>query len=131
MVVHLKIIGGLLILLGLFHFVFPKYFKWKDELGSLSIINREMMYVHTFFIALIISLMGILCINSSKELIETGLGKQLCLGLGIFWAARLFIQFFGYSSKTWKGKKLETAIHIVFSILWAYLSTIFILIFLV
>ncbi|WP_309640839.1 hypothetical protein [Flavobacterium sp.] len=123
--IHLKIIGVLLILLALIHSIFPKYFNWNEELQPLSLINRQMMTVHTFFIALTVLLMGILCLTCSNELIETNFGKKIALGLGIFWTTRLLIQFFGYSSDLWKGKKLETIIHIIFSILWLYISTIF------
>ncbi len=122
---HIKLIGALLIALGLLHAVFPKYFNWAMELNSISLINRQMMYVHTFFIALTVFLMGLLCITSSTELIETALGKRITLGFGIFWATRLIIQFFGYSSKLWKGKLFETTIHTAFSILWTYLSFVF------
>ena len=127
MEIHLTIIGSLLIVLALLHATFPKRFNWKQELSSLSIMNRQIMYVHSFFIALIVLLIGLLCITSSNELLHTTLGKQIALGLGIFWAARLFVQFFGYSSKIWKGKPFETIVHIVFSIFWTYLSAIFIL----
>lgn len=122
---HLKIIGFLLTVLAIGHLIFPKYFKWKEELKSLNLINRQMMIVHTFFIALVVFLMGLLCVTSAKELIETNLGKKISLGLGIFWSLRLFIQFLGYSSKLWKGKIFETTIHILFSGLWIYISTIF------
>jgi hypothetical protein len=125
MEIHFKIIGVLLIALALIHIIFPKYFNWDKELKSLSIINRQMMMIHTFFIALTVLLMGLLCLTSSKELIETTLGKKISLGLGIFWIIRLFIQFFGYSSSLWKGKKFETSIHILFSLVWTYLSIIF------
>ncbi len=125
MQIHLKIIGVLLMALGLIHIFFPKYFNWDKELKSLSLINRQMMKVHTFFIALTVFLMGLLCFTSSTELIETNLGKKISLGLGIFWTVRLFIQFFGYSTELWKGKTFETAIHIIFSLLWVYLSGIF------
>jgi hypothetical protein len=125
MLVHLKIIGVLLIALSLVHIVFPKYFKWDKELYSLSLINRQMMTVHVFFIALTVFLMGLLCLTSSDELIATNLGKKLSLGLGIFWTIRLFIQLFGYSSKLWKGKTFETSIHIFFIFLWSYLGFIF------
>ena len=37
----------------------------------------------------------------------------------------VFIQFFGYSNELWKGKTFETFIHILFIILWTYISTIF------
>ena len=123
--VHLKIIGTLLIALALIHIVFPKYFNWHKEFDTLSLVNRQMMMVHTFFIALTIFLMGLLCLTSATELIETKLGKKISLGFGIFWVIRLFIQFFGYSSKLWKGKAFETLVHILFTSLWVYLSFIF------
>ncbi len=115
----------MLILLAFVHVIFPKYFNWQKELSSLSLINKQMIYVHTFFIALVILLMGILCLDSSKELIETKLGKRICWGLGVFWTIRLLIQFFGYSSKLWKGKVFETSVHILFIFMWTYFSVIF------
>ena len=123
--IHLIIIGIILIALALVHIIFPKYFNWKTELSSLSLINRQLMTVHTFFIALMVFLMGILCLTSADELIATNLGKKISLGLGIFWTVRFFIQFIGYSSELWKGKTFETAVHVLFIFLWAYLSFIF------
>jgi hypothetical protein len=128
MELHLKIIGFVLIVLAIVHGIFPRHFDWKKELSSLSLINKQMMYVHTFFIAVVVFLMGFLCLTSSNELIETSLGKRICLGFGIFWAIRLIIQFFGYSSELWKGKTFETTIHILFIFLWTYLSVIFFII---
>jgi hypothetical protein len=127
MQIHLKIIGILLIFLALAHITFPKYFKWEEELKSLSLINREMMIVHTFFVAFAVFLMGVLCLLSSTELVETDLGKKICFGFGIFWTIRLFIQFFGYSKNLWKGKIFETTMHIIFSLLWTYLSIVFLM----
>ncbi|MBP6512779.1 MAG: hypothetical protein KA347_08930 [Bacteroidia bacterium] len=126
MEIHFKIIGILLIALALVHIIFPKYFNWDKELKHLSLINRQMMTVHTFFIALTVFLMGLLCFTSSYELVETSLGKRVCFGLGMFWTIRLFIQFFGYSKDLWKGKTFETTIHILFSVIWTYLSVVFI-----
>jgi hypothetical protein len=129
MELNLKIIGILLILLGIFHVIFPRYFKWKQDFIQVSHINRQMMYVHAFFIALMVFLLGLLCITSANEIISTNLGKKISLGIGIFWTARLLIQFFGYSSLLWKGKTFETTIHILFSVLWIYLSMIFLTIY--
>ena len=71
MEIQLKIIGFSLIVLALVHVVFPKYFDWTNELKPLSLVNREMMYVHTFFIALAVFLSGLLCFTSSIELVQT------------------------------------------------------------
>ena len=125
MEIHLKIIGLTLIILALIHVVFPKYFNWEKELKSLSLVNAEMMIIHTFFLALIIFMMGLLCLTSSSDLLETTLGKRLCLGFAIFWTIRFFIQFFGYSSSLWKGKAFETTVHIIFSLFWGYASMVF------
>lgn len=125
MEIHIQIIGTLLVILAFVHLIFPKYFNWKNELKTLSLINRQMMTIHTLFIALTVFLMGVLCLTSSNELTETILGKKISLGFGIFWTIRLFIQFFGYSSELWRGKRIETSIHILFSIFWIYISAVF------
>ena len=88
-------------------------------------INRQMMLVHTFFIVLTVFLMGVLCVTSAHALVHTSLGKNICLGLGVFWAIRLLVQLFGYSTKLWKGKVLETTVHILFSLFWIYMSVVF------
>ena len=126
---NLKIIGSLLVILSLIHAVFPRYFNWENELKSLALINRQIMYVHTLFIGLILFLMGLLCFTSYREMMDTNLGKRLALGFCIFWTIRLVIQLFGYSSKLWKGKKFETTVHVVFVLLWTYFSVVFFLIY--
>jgi hypothetical protein len=125
MELHLKIIGVLLVGLALMHAFFPKHFRWKEELAGLSLFSRQVMYVHTLFIGLMILLMGLLCLFSSSELVGTALGKRVCLGMAIFWVTRLLVQLFVYSSELWRGKVFETIIHIVFSLLWIYLSVVF------
>ena len=125
MQIHLMIIGILFIVLALIHFIFPKYFEWEKEFKSLSLINRQIMKIHTVFIGLTVFLMGLLCLSSSNELLEAGLGRKITLGLALFWTIRLFVQFFGYSSKLWKGKLFETVIHVIFSLLWIYVSLVF------
>jgi hypothetical protein len=126
---HLKITGVILILLAFVHIIFPKYFNWKNDLKSVSLINKEMVYVHTFFIAATVLLMGILCICCTADLINTRLGKQISFGLFIFWGLRLACQIFIYSASHWKTKIFETVIHILFLLLWAYFALVFYIIF--
>jgi hypothetical protein len=122
MLLHLKLIGLFCVGLALLHVVFPKRFGWKQELQSLSLLNRQLMYVHTFLVVLLI---GILCLTSANDLIQTRLGKQICLGLAIFWGLRLVFQVAVYSPALWRGKRFETVVHIVFSILWTYFTGVF------
>ncbi len=129
MSIHLNIIGYIFIALAIIHIPFPKYFNWDIELKPLSLINKQMMIVHTFFIALTVFLMGLLLLTSSTELIETNLGKKLSLGLGIFWFIRLIFQLFIYSTKLWKGKTFEKIVHVIFTIFWIYISAVFLIIY--
>lgn len=87
------------------------------------------MYVHTFFIAMVVFLMGVFCVYSSSDIVYTKLGQQLSLGLFIFWTTRLIFQFFVYSPKLWKGKPFELTVHVLFSLLWIYFSVVFFLIY--
>ncbi len=125
---HLEIIGILLIGLALMHVVFPRYFRWREELQVVSLITRQILHVHTFFIALTVFLMGLLCLTCASDLMSTPLGRRISLGLFVFWFCRLVIQFFGYSSRLWKGKVFETSVHVVFSLFWLYLSAVFLLV---
>lgn len=129
MELHLRFIGILLAILAAIHIAFPKRFNWGKEFEQLTLLNKQMMYVHTFFIALIILLMGVLCWTSPDDLVQTALGKKVSLGLGIFWAIRLLVQLFGYSPKLWRGKTFETIIHILFIIMWSYFAFVFLAIY--
>lgn len=129
MIIQLKIIGIFLVVLSLLHLGFPKYFNWKQELKPLSLMNRQMMQVHTFFIAFVVFLFGLLCFTSSNELVTTAFGRKISLGLAIFWIIRLIFQIFVYSSELWKGKKFETVMHILFTMFWVYMSSIFFIIY--
>lgn len=128
MQLQLELIGALLVALAGLHAGFARYFDWRREFAVVSLLNRQMMYVHTFFIALAVGLMGLLCLTSAAELVGTPLGRRVALGLGAFWLARLLIQFFGYSPTLWRGKRFETIIHVLFALLWAYVSAVFLLV---
>lgn len=114
-----------MILLSMIHVVFPRYFKWKEELASLSLINRQLMYVHTFFVALTVLLMGLGCLFMAEGLVSNPIGRSFSAGLAVFWGIRLLFQFFVYSPRLWKGKPFETFIHILFSLVWLYFTFLF------
>lgn len=122
---QIKIIGYLLILLSCIHVIFPKYFNWETDLAPLQLINRSMMKVHTFFIALTVGMMGLLCVVETDDLLQTELGRKICLGLGVFWFIRLIFQLFVYPSALWKEKKLETTIHVLAIFFWTFLAYTF------
>lgn len=118
---HVKALGFLFVLLAVAHIPFAKRFEWDAETRRMSLLNRQIFYVHCFFITLILVLMGVLNIAFTNVLLQRGdLNKIVLAALVIFWAARLFIQFFVYDKALWKGNRFNTAIHVLFSMFWAY-----------
>jgi hypothetical protein len=123
----LEITGYLLVGLALLHGVFPRYFRWREETAALGLLTRQILHIHTFFIALTVFLMGLLCVSSAADLLNTPLGRRICLGMAVFWGIRLIIQFFGYSSKLWRGKVFETCAHIGFTLFWIWLTGLYLI----
>jgi len=123
---HLKWAGFTIILLGVSHAFFGPRFKWKEELARLSLLNRQIFHVHNFFIAVVLVMLGLLCLLGTKALIEpTLLGRCFTGGVTLFWAMRLFFQFFVYSADLWRGQKFETFIHYLFAFAWSYYTAVF------
>lgn len=126
LLVNLRIGGALLIALALAHVQFSKRFRWREESARLSPFNRQVLLVHAFFIALAIGLMGLLMLGWPRALATPSvLGKPITAGLAIFWAIRLYVQWFVYDRELWRGKRFETAVHLAFTAFWAYLTVLF------
>ena len=115
-------VGIAQIILGTIHVFFKSYFKWKEELAAVNLLTRQIFYVHTFFIAFVVSLFGLLTVCCYEELLK---GSKLALVvtalLFLFWTARLIFQFWVYSPKLWRGQPFRTAMHVLFSLLWLWM----------
>lgn len=122
----LRIAGVLQIAIALAHIPFARWFNWRTELGALSLLNRQIFYVHAFFIALTVLLFGLLAVGAPSALREPGLLAGLVTGgIAAFWLVRLVFQFFVYDPQLWRGHRGRTAIHIAVSGLWAYLAGVY------
>ncbi len=122
----LKIAGLIFFGYALLHVVFPKRFRWREELTRLSLLNRRIFIVHTTFIVLLLLLLGTLCLVFTAELLEpTPLGRVVLGGLEIFAVARLLAQLFLYDAALWRGHAANTRIHAVFVTTWSYLALAF------
>lgn len=123
---HLRIAGGLQVALCAMHAFFPARFRWREELAQLSLLNRQMFEVHTFFVALVVLMSGLLALCFPSTLLGSGLLSRLVLsGAGVFWFFRLLAQLFVYSPQLWRGNRPRTAIHVLFIFLWTYLAAMY------
>lgn len=123
---HLRLCGVLLIALAFFHGLLPKRFGWREEMQNVSLLTRQIFYVHTFFIALTVGLMGVLSLFLSEALLQPSpLAKGVLIGLTVFWGCRLAFQFFIYDKTLWHRKPFETRMHWLFTALWVYLTLVY------
>ena len=120
--IALKLAGLLLMLLGVAHTLFGRYFRWDTELASLSLLTRQIFEVHCFFIALTVGLTGACTLFYTDALVYSGaLSRVVLTGFVLFWLIRLVFQLFIYDSEIWRGRPLYTFMHGLFSLLWVYL----------
>lgn len=122
----LRLAGLSLILLALMHLFLPARLGWIEDFAKVSHLNRQIFYVHCFFVCLVLVFMGLLGLVWPQALLQpTPLGLLVCGGLAIFWILRLLSQFFIYSDQHWKGKRFETVAHFFFSGLWSFYASLF------
>ena len=123
---HLRIAGVLQLLLAVLHLGFPRRFQWREELARLSLLNRQMFHVHTFFVCFVLVLFGALSAFAADALLEpTRLARCVLGGIAAFWLVRLWCQLFVYDARLWRGKRFETAMHVLFSLVWIYLVAVY------
>src|SRR5262245_31465909 len=123
---QLQIVGVLLALLAVVNLALPRWLSWRDDLASLSLLNRQIFRVHALFITLIVALFSALLLTCGPELLEpTRLSRAVLIGLTSFWGARLLVQWFYYSPALWRGNPVNTAVHYLSSAGWAYMTATF------
>lgn len=123
---HLKIVGGMMLALAVAHLYFPKRFGWRAELADVSLLTRQIFYVHCFFICLVLVMFGILSSIYTGLLIQPSpLARIILVALTVFWGARLLIQLFVYDVKLWKGNRFNTVMHVLFTLMWSYYVSVY------
>jgi hypothetical protein len=121
--VDLQVVGSLLMVLGLSHAFFNRYFAWDVELAGVSLFTRRVFFVHTFFIAMTVTMMGAFSALFARALIEPqALSRAILAGMVVFWGSRLVAQFTAYESAIWRGHRFRTRMHVAFSIFWVYVT---------
>lgn len=120
---QLQMVGGLLVLLGVSHAFFDRYFGWGRELASVSLFTRRVFFVHNFFIGFGVVLAGVGSFLYADALLRPGaLSRAILAGMVLFWSCRLLAQFFAYDTAIWRGDRFRTFMHVAFALLWCYVT---------
>lgn len=122
----LRIAGAGLLLLALVHIPIARRLRWREDARRLSPVNESVFHVHTFFICLVLVMMGLPCLLDPLVLLErTRASAWLAWSFAGFWAVRLYAQWFIYPRNLWRGFRMETTVHYLFTFLWAGLTALF------
>jgi hypothetical protein len=126
LLLHLRIVGLAMAGLAVLNLFIPRRFRWREELARLSLLNRQIFQAHAIFLVLTLGLFSALLLTSSDALLEpTPLGRAILIGLTIFWALRMLMQWVFYSPAIWRGHRFNTVVHYAFSVLWVYVCAVF------
>jgi len=122
----LRIAGLVILALAAAYPIYPRYFRWREELQAVSLLTRQIFFVHCGFIVLLLVLQGILLVAAPDALLDASTAAlALLVGMTAFWVYRLVAQLFIYDRKLWVGHRLNTVVHVVFTAIWCYLSGVF------
>ena len=113
------LIGGIFNLgFAIFHLMFWQLFHWKEDLASLTLINRSVMQILNLCLIFVFLVIAYVSIFFSSALISTSLGKSLLIAFSLFWFLRMIEQiiFFGVKNKV---SLVLTMVFFVGSIIYA------------
>ena len=123
---NLRVAGVVILALAAAYPVYPRYFRWREELQAVSLLTRQIFFVHCGFIVMLLALQGGLLVAVPDSLLESSTAAvALLVGLTAFWLYRLIAQLFIFDRRLWKGNSFHTAMHVAFTAMWCYLSGTF------
>ena len=124
----LRAAGVILVGLALGHAWFPRRFRWKEGLAGLALLDRQLMHVHTLFIAVTVGFFGVLSFllaGAVEDGDRGGLAFALLAGFAAFWGLRLAVQLLVFDRRLWRGHRGRTAIHLLLALLWSCLTALY------
>lgn len=126
LVVHLRIAGALLLVVGFGHLVLPRALGWRSELQAVSLMTRQVSYVHTYFIGLMCALFGIAATALTAELVAPDrMAAAVLIGGIAVWGSRLVAELFVFDPSLWRGRWHTVVGHLLSTALWSYLTGVF------
>jgi len=103
-----------------------KVLDWKESLGKLDGLSRQLVWVHGLFIVIVIIGFGMLSVTCASELATgTFLARAVCAFIAFFWAARLVVQFFIFDAKPYLKNVFLKLGYNGLTVVFSYLAIVF------
>ena len=78
---------------AVFHLGFWKLFGWRQTLRTATVADRAILQILNLRLIYVLVGVAVLCFAFTDELLHTGLGRALLLGMSLFWVGRTIEQF--------------------------------------
>lgn len=78
---------------AIFHAGFWKLFGWRQTLRTATVADRAILQILNLRLIYVLLGVGVLCLAFTDDLLHTGLGRALLLGMSLFWVGRTIEQF--------------------------------------
>lgn len=122
---NLRLAGVAMLVLAALYPIYPRRFRWSEQLQRVELLTRQVFWVHIGFIVLLLVLQGILLLGFAEALLEPNrAASALLVGIVAFWLYRLLAQLFAYDRRLWGGHRLHTTVHVVFTVLWLWITAV-------
>ena len=123
---QLRLVGAVLVLLGLAHPVMPYALAWRREFAMLRSLTRQIMYTHTLFIGLTCILLGLVPLVLTTDLLAHGRIPTAVLAAEcVFWGARWCAQFIAFPPAHWRHSPWYRAGYAALTLLWTWVVVVF------
>ncbi len=104
-------------------FQVPHRLQWKTDLTKLLPFNRKLLWTYAGFMVFIIISFGVMTLLLHDDLLQ---GDRSALAIatfiGLFWTARILVDFFYYKHSDWpKGKEFVIG-HFLLTSLFIFLA---------
>ena len=94
--------GGIYcIALVVFHLMFWRIFDWREDLRSVSFLNRAIMPVLNISLTFVFCIFAYISLMHSGELLTSQRGKSLLMFMAVFWFIRAVLQVIYFKLKHW------------------------------
>ncbi len=89
----IRLMGALQVCILIASAMVPGELKWREELGRLPRLLRQMFWVYGSYTAMAILFLGLLSLIAADDLAEGNtLARTVCAGNCLFWGVRLSLQ---------------------------------------
>ncbi len=127
--VHLRAAGALLVVLAACHVALPFGLTWPEDPEDKSLLARQLLVVHTYYLGLIYGLLGAACWILADDLALVApvepTTTALLIGAVVVWGVRLVVEVGVIDPVLWNGRASTKVGHYALIVLWSYLVVVF------